>query len=248
MILVGLNKGSYLYFNANNHPVLNMLDMQCNEADKPVEPINAVIDSLFIVLVVIVTIPQYYKLHTNRSSAGLSLITVIFTVGLNATNVAAGIITKWRQLEKCSDGWSCYPGIVDLLQLMTLLLTTGGVLVQAIAYKPYAGFAPRVTAAGTLLLSVGACASSAIVSAYDPCSTVALSIAEGFGWSAAFFAVVQYLPQMLETLKHKSSGSLSVTMYLVQVGMTGPLFASPVLRLAHSSCLCESRAWHGRRV
>ena len=185
----------------------------------PHRTIPTSVDALTVALTVAtvaVTVPQYIKLLRSRSSAGLSLPTVVLTAGLNLCDVAAAIITKWRQLQDCAHGAACVPELLDLVQTVVLTATSAAVLVMVVCYPPHDGAAARSVAAITLFATAVAWAVSAGVSLAAPCSRGALSLAQAYGVAAAGCAVVQYIPQLRTTLLERSSGSLSVSFYLLQ--------------------------------
>lgn len=228
---------------------------RCVDPSTKIEDIDVVMLTVFTVLTIVVSLPQNYKLFVNKSSEGLSLTTVILTLVFNFTDVAAGILTKWRQLEACKDGWSCYPGVVDLIQILGLTLTTIVIMLQVIWYPPHARRIDRTAATVALIATLIAWGASVAVSVHSPCSEGALVLARVFGTASAVSAVIQYAPQLVETVRHGSSGSLSITMYLVQVlggllvvalqafGVSdpwpvwAPILVSTLMQLA-VACLC----------
>ena len=171
---------------------------------------------VLIVLTVVVTVPQYVKLARARSSAGLSLPTILLTMWLNIADVGAGIITKWRQLQECSAGWSCLGGLLDLGQTAVLNATTTAVLLQVCYFPPHDGARHRAAAAGTLCAMAALWATAVCVSIASPCGRAPLALARVCGIVAAVCALVQYLPQLHTTLNERSSGSLSVSFYVLQ--------------------------------
>ena len=154
----------------------------------PQRTIPTSVDALTVALTVAtvaVTVPQYIKLLRSRSSAGLSLPTVVLTAGLNLCDVAAAIITKWRQLQDCAHGAACVPELLDLVQTVVLTATSAAVLVMVVCYPPHNGAAARSVAAITLFATAVAWAVSAGVSLAAPCSRGALSLAQAYGVAAA---------------------------------------------------------------
>ena len=189
----------------------------CVAADTPVDDFTVYLQTFFTFTTFVISLPQNYKLWSLKSSKGLSLTTVVLTLVMNFTDVAAGIITKWQQIEACRHGWSCYPGIVDLIQLTALMLTTIVILLQVVWYPPHTECVDRTAASCTLFATAAALTVSTILSIYSGCSSAAIDLARVFGTTSDVSAVIQYAPQLLETVRHESSGSLSITMYLVQV-------------------------------
>ena len=99
---------------------------------------------------VLVPLPQFYKLAKARSSAGVSLFTVIITMFFSMLNVGAALITKWRQITACGHlGWSCVPNLLDLFQNIQVAIIAAIQLVMVVAYPPNAERA-RAMAATTL--------------------------------------------------------------------------------------------------
>lgn len=88
---------------------------------------------------VLVPLPQFYKLAKARSSAGVSLFTVIITMFFSMLNVGAALITKWRQITACGHlGWSCVPNLLDLFQNIQVAIIAAIQLVMVVAYPPNA--------------------------------------------------------------------------------------------------------------
>lgn len=177
------------------------------------------VTSAITVFTIISTLPQYHKVAKARSSAGMSLPTVVLTLLLSVLDVAAGIITKWKQIESCSGdaGPKCLGMLLDLFQVAVLALTNVGVLVQMVCYPPHIGRSHRVATCMALLLVPAACGTSLGISLYRPCGDAALGIARGFGFASAVCAVFQYGPQLATTLRANSAGSLSIIFYGLQV-------------------------------
>ena len=120
------------------------------------------VTSAITVFTIISTLPQYHKVAKARSSAGMSLPTVVLTLLLSVLDVAAGIITKWKQIESCSGdaGPKCLGMLLDLFQVAVLALTNVGVLVQMVCYPPHIGRSHRVATCMALLLVPAACGTS----------------------------------------------------------------------------------------
>jgi uncharacterized protein with PQ loop repeat len=172
----------------------------------------------FILLGVAITAPQYLKIVRSRSSAGLSLATIVLTTVLTLSDAAAAVITKWRQIEACSAGWGCVSDLVDLAQVVILTLSTGvAMLLLVVCYPPHDTRRHRAIAAVSCAIVAAAWTASVLVSLDGPCGARALSVASAFGMVAAACAVVQYLPQLYVTMRNRTSGSLSVAFYLLQV-------------------------------
>jgi len=177
-------------------------------ADECVDPNTVTVDNVtvalltvFTVLVFLISLPQNYKLFDTKSSEGISLTTVILTLVLNFTNVAGGIITKWKQIEACQHGWSCFPGIADLLQVIGLTLTTIIILIQVVCYPPHTSRVDRGAAGLALLATLVAWAVCVSVSLDSACSGGALLLARIFGIVSGVVAVMQYAPQLWATVR-----------------------------------------------
>ena len=71
---------------------------------------------------------------------------------------------------------------------------------------------------------------SALASARAPCQPLALTLAQALGWVAAVAAATQYGPQLYETWRHGSAGSLSYATYTLQtVGSAAIVLNNAVL-------------------
>lgn len=174
---------------------------ECLDPNTKVDNVTVALLTVFTVLVFLISLPQNYKLFDTKSSEGISLTTVILTLVLNFTNVAGGIITKWKQLEACQHGWSCFPGIVDLLQIIGLTLTSIIILLQVVCYPPHTSRVDRGAAVLALLATLVAWAVCVAVSLDSPCSGGALLLARIFGIVSGVVAVMQYAPQLWATVR-----------------------------------------------
>jgi len=162
-------------------------------------------------------IPQIFKICRTASADGLSLSTLVLTVLLCAGNTAAGLLTKWDQLNACpSLGLGCLPDLLDLLQLVLLATASAVILLLAVAYEPLrAQRSAKLAALASALVMILLWGASIAISVVTPCGAVAMQLASALAWVGAVVAVMQYLPQLVETCRHRSSGSLSASSYLL---------------------------------
>ena len=187
----------------------------------PVHDIPVAVDAtlvVFTVLTVVIAVPQIRLLLKSRSSAGMSLSTLILTVILNLCEIAAGLITKWKQFQACSisSWWSCIPDLLDFFQIFVLTIVSVVLLLLVVSYPPLNRASDRTAAALTVVALALAWLCSFLVSSRAPCGTTALALAETFGATAALCALIQYLPQLVVTIRQRSARSLSVVLYLGQ--------------------------------
>ena len=166
---------------------------------------------------VLVPLPQFYKLAKARSSAGVSLFTVIITMFSSMLNVGAALITKWRQITACGHlGWSCVPNLLDLFQNIQVAIIAAIQLVMVVAYPPNTkrARAMAATTLGTAIVLWVACVCASLAA---PCGKRTLAFAAVQGSAGSLAALVQYAPQLLATWRHRASGSLSLLTYTLQV-------------------------------
>ena len=190
---------------------------ECAPVGVPVPSAGVAVAVAALGFTVLVPLPQFYKLAKARSSAGVSLFTVIITMCFSMLNVGAALITKWRQITACEYlGWSCVPNLLDLFQNIQVAIIAAIQLVMVVAYPPNTKRA-RAMAATTLGTAICLWVACVCASLAAPCGKRTLAFAAAQGYAGALAALVQYAPQLLATWRHRASGSLSLLSYTVQV-------------------------------
>ena len=190
---------------------------ECAPVGVPVPSAGVAVAVAALGFTVLVPLPQFYKLAKARSSAGVSLFTVIITMFFSMLNVGAALITKWRQITACGHlGWSCVPNLLDLFQNIQVAIIAAIQLVMVVAYPPNTerARAMAATTLGTAIVLWVACVCASLAA---PCGKRTLAFAAVQGSAGSLAALVQYAPQLLATWRHRASGSLSLLSYTVQV-------------------------------
>ena len=190
---------------------------ECAPVGVPVPSAGVAVAVAALGFTVLVPLPQFYKLAKARSSAGVSLFTVIITMCFSMLNVGAALITKWRQITACEYlGWSCVPNLLDLFQNIQVAIIAAIQLVMVVAYPPNTkrARAMAATTLGTAIVLWVACVCASLAA---PCGKRTLAFAAVQGSAGSLAALVQYAPQLLATWRHRASGSLSLLSYTVQV-------------------------------
>jgi uncharacterized protein with PQ loop repeat len=175
-----------------------------------------VVGSVLAVVTLIVPIPQARKVVQNKSSAGVSVPTLLLTVLFGSANLGSTVAVKWRTIESCrTDGAACMAGLLDVLQQVASAVTWTVTLFCVLAYPPANVRRNAVPTLALLLVSCAIIGSSIAVAVSHPCSDASLDLAEALGWLGACCAVVQFAPQLYATCTKGSSGSLSYATYLL---------------------------------
>lgn len=179
---------------------------------------ETVISTILIVATPIPFIPQILKQVKQRSSAGLSISTMLLMVALNTFSCGAVLLKKWLQIVACEDDFpGCIPELLDAIQLFVLACCGMAVLCVLVAFPPFNTPRGRGAAAavngGTLVLWAACVLLNVYGEACGPNSIVLATIMDAVG---ATCALTMYLPQFLETLRQRQSGALSPAFYLLQ--------------------------------
>ena len=200
-------------------------------APVPMSSVGVGIGLWFVSCTVPVFLPQFLAIHRARSSAGLSISTAIVTVLLGVVNTSADVLIKWDQLQQCGVvGWRCVYDLLDGLNIALLTCCVWLQLLQMVWYPPNNGSGTRAVAAAALCTPIVALGSAVGVSLVAPCSDTSLTLAQALASAGALFALVQYAPQVLETYRCKSAGSLSIASYVLQaIGAVGVVIQMSIL-------------------
>ena len=241
---------------------------ECAPVGVPVPSAGVAVAVAALGFTVLVPLPQFYKLAKARSSAGVSLFTVIITMFFSMLNVGAALITKWRQITACGHlGWSCVPNLLDLFQNIQVAIIAAIQLVMVVAYPPNAkrARAMAATTLGTAIVLWVACVCASLAA---PCGKRTLAFAAVQRSAGSLAALVQYVPQLLATWRHRASGSLSLLTYTLQVAggylniyqsitqgaspwpVWTPWLISTSMQNAVlvSACVFDARRWRARQL
>ena len=192
------------------------MDTKCSPIDTPVDTFGIVLGSVLATATFLLPLPQAGKLLRQRSSAGLSPYTLALTVLFAGSQVGATVGLKWRQLEACAQGPACVADLLDLVQQAASWLTWLATAIICVSLPPHRSALPRAATALSIACTAALVAVSAVVSADAPCQPPALTLSQALGWVAAVAAATQYGPQLYETWRHGSAGSLSYATYTLQ--------------------------------
>lgn len=185
----------------------------------PVPASDVALDVVMNVGTYVTAAPQIFKLCRASTSDGVSFSTCMLTVGLLSMQLSAAILTKWKQISACADvGLArCVPDLLDATSLLALDLANLTVLVQVALLPPTNGKRHHLLAAGALIGTAVSWSGCVALSLVVPCGRTARSLADAFAYAGAVIACLQYVPQLLLTCRHRSSGSLSIPTYAFQV-------------------------------
>ena len=215
---------------ASNPAAYRQMQATCSATDAPVDTAGIVLGSVLATATFLLPLPQAVKLLRQRSSAGLSPYTLSLTVLFAGSQVGATVGLKWRQLEACAQGPACVADLLDLAQQAASWLTWLGTAIICVSLPPHRRARPVAATALSIACTAALVALSALASAHAPCQPLALTLAQALGWVAAVAAATQYGPQLYETWRHGSAGSLSYATYTLQtVGSAAIVFNNAVL-------------------
>ena len=215
---------------ASNPAAYRQMQATCSATDAPVDTAGIVLGSVLATATFLLPLPQAVKLLRQRSSAGLSPYTLSLTVLFAGSQVGATVGLKWRRLEACAQGPACVADLLDLAQQAASWLTWLGTAIICVSLPPHRRARPVAATALSIACTAALVALSALASAHAPCQPLALTLAQALGWVAAVAAATQYGPQLYETWRHGSAGSLSYATYALQtVGSAAIVFNNAVL-------------------
>lgn len=202
-------------FTSSPSPLAN----SCAPVSRPgVEAI--LVGSVVAILTLFVPIPQARKVLQHKSSAGISVPTLLLTVLFGCSNLGSTVAVKWRTIESCGTGGAaCVAGLLDVLQQVASAGSWTATAICVLAFPPANVRRNGVSTLALLLVCAGIVGSSVGVAVAHPCSDVSLGLAEALGWLAGGCAVVQFAPQLYSTCARGGSGSLSYATYaLMAIG------------------------------
>ena len=194
------------------------MNVSCADPHEFINTDDVISQVVIIALTPIPFLPQFYKQMKTQSSEGISVLTVVLTIALNTSTFAISLLTKWQQIRTCAwEGLAeCTPRLLDMLQILALALSVMLGSVILVGYAPCNTRRPRAIIGATNAATIGLWVTCVVVSVAGPCSAFALGLAGGISVIADGFAVVMYLPQLLETTRQQRSGAFSAATYLLQ--------------------------------
>ena len=182
------------------------------------DPLGESMGIFLVISTAVVSIPQIAKLLARKSSEGVQPATLCMITLYASANVASTLATKSNQITQCSDVGSCVVLQLDLMQILVGALVWLVLVLLTVMLPPHNTrqwkFAVAVLYA-VVLIGWGV---TAVVSFMHPCegASPTLDIAAASAWISAFMAVVAFIPQLYETCRMKSAGSLSLIFTLIQ--------------------------------
>lgn len=194
--------------------VTNM-DASCAET-QPVTVVGVLLGSVLALATFLLPFPQAYKLLKQRSSAGLSPLTLALTILFAGTNVGATVAIKWHQLEACASGPGCLGNLLDLVQQAASWVTWVMIVSICVSLPPNRMARTGCVALLSVLSTIAVVVVAAVVSAAAPCTSSTLGYSQVLAYIAGVAAATQYGPQLYETWSHGSAGSLSFVTYIIQ--------------------------------
>lgn len=189
----------------------------CHTAYTPVPPAGVALGIFLAVATFVGSLPQMRLLVKQRSSQGLSVLTLALVMTYGTLNVYATLTTKWPTLLSCARGVGCLIQLLDVLQQVVSALSVGLILLLIVAFPPNNRPRARLLAASVvaalLALGIATCA----ISGRAPCSALSLDFATVLTTSAGCICVVAFAPQLAQTWRTRGRGSLSYLYYTIQV-------------------------------
>lgn len=148
----------------------------------------------------LIPIPQVLKVLREKSSAGLSVPTLLLTILFGCAGLGSTVAVKWSTFDSCkSDGPVCLTNLLDLLQQIASAVSWLVTLACVLAYPPARTPRNAATVVALLVTVSGIVGVSIGLAAAQPCSAASLGLAEALGWLGAACAVVQFAPQLHST-------------------------------------------------
>ena len=189
----------------------------CAAEHVDIHPAGAALGTFLLVATALVYLPQIHKLCSRKSSEGVQPVTTCLILLYASTNAASTVAMKWKQFKHCpSEGSYCIVEMLDSLQIFVSALGWVAVLLCVVLLPPHNTARWRVTAAGTLTLILIVWATAIAISVADPCGPAAVDFARSIGWVSAAFVMIAFVPQLAETWRFKSAGSLSLIFVFIQ--------------------------------
>ena len=204
------------------------MSTKCAPAHVDIHPLGAALGTFLLVATALVYVPQVHKLYSRKSSEGVQPVTTCLILLYASTNAASTVAMKWVQFERCpSEGSYCLVEMLDSLQIFVSAIGWMAVLMSVVFLPPHNTMRWRVAAGGTLTLVLVLWAIAIAISMADPCGPAAVAFARSIGWVSAAFVMVAFVPQLAETWRFKSAGSLSLIFVFIQVSCTARAARQP---------------------
>ena len=170
------------------------------------------------VLTFFAVMPQVYKIWKMRTSAGFSLMSMMFMIAFGVCNLAGTLVVKWRVLSACGSGalgpYDCFTQLLDAQQQVASVVASLVLIVTMMALPPHSSSSRR---RGAVLLAIlllfGFVIGCVSVSYAAPCSPNARGMAKFAAICATGFVLTAQLPQVAETWRMRGRGSLSYIYY-----------------------------------
>ena len=193
------------------------MDSACAPDNVHIGPVGVGIGGFLLVASWLVSLPQLVKLWRLRSSAGVQPTTLCILLMYSSSNVASAAATKWRQITTCQKSVpDCLVEQLDLAQIVVSAIVWLSILSMTLALPPHNTRLWLCRGAGALSAVVCLLVAVAVTSIAEPCGDVALGLAQAAAWASSLLAVFALIPQLLETWRRRSAGSLSVVFTLIQ--------------------------------
>jgi len=185
--------------------------------------------AFFLVAATILSVlPQHYVLLKNRSSEGLSAITLGLTNFNGFSGIVNAVLLKFPQLEACHKvGFvGCSPSILSLYQIIALWLFSFPIFLWYLMFfeedddneeKKKEWLWSRVMFFAFIVFAVLCMVISfALLATFGACGIYVRQ----FGWFMGLLSTIlnffQWAPQIYKTYTTKSKGSFSLIMLLIQ--------------------------------
>jgi uncharacterized protein with PQ loop repeat len=194
----------------------------CHESN---EPIYAYVLGVFLCIGITASyIPQYISLLKNRSSRGISEMS-LFILNISAACLTgnAFILNFWKFdcYNNCSF-WQCSGNLLSFYQILCSWLCVLPIYFIYVHFKIKDSTRHILISAGYLityiLVVVLVVMVGLIYRHQDPIKTEFFLIsANFFGVLAAITSCIVWVPQLIQLYKTKDQGSLSLTMFIMQI-------------------------------
>ncbi|KAL1524717.1 hypothetical protein AB1Y20_019601 [Prymnesium parvum] len=173
---------------------------------------------LFLVVAsLFASLPQVIKLIRVKTSVGVAPLTLAIINVFAGSNLSSSLVVKWPQIQACSTSSSCVYLLLDVLQQLASAIVFSTLLLLVVSLPPHNTRAYRALATFTISLLLSLLLAACLLSGFSPCSHAALDYSTSISILSAVCAIVAYVPQLIDTWRCGSAGSLSPLFLAIQV-------------------------------
>eukprot|EP01135_Chromosphaera_perkinsii_P002099 Nk52_evm33s217 gene=Nk52_evmTU33s217 len=186
---------------------------------------EAAIETGIVFGIIFSYLPQHVNIVSRGTSEGISPWFLFMGSVSSFCSVSNEFILGWREVSCCAEwgGAICFKNILKLMQLGVQWLSQGMVFILFVAYftnkreRKLTWRLSLVLAASYIgIIIAHACVQIGLSVTHGPYSIALRDYAQFLGLVSLILVYFQYTPQLYETYKRKSPGSLSITMLAIQ--------------------------------